>query len=85
MVSKKEINIIPGHKSGLPDRHIKAQKHDQYSDEKGHPVAVQILDETKGLIFTFQNGDVCTFHKHDDSSSLNSHQRKQRKKSRLNI
>jgi hypothetical protein len=66
MVSKKEINIIPGHKSGLPDRHIKAQKHDQYSDDKGHPVTVQILDETKGLTFTFQNGDVCTFHKHDD-------------------
>jgi len=66
MVSKKEINIIPGHKSGLPNRHIKAQKHDQYADEKGHPVTVQVLDKTKGLVFTFANGEVYTFHKHDD-------------------
>ena len=66
MVSKEEINIIPGHKSGLHNRHIKAQKHDQYADENGQPVTVKILDKTKGLIFTFQNGDVYTFHKHDD-------------------
>ena len=66
MVSKEEINIIPGKKSGLPNRHIKAQKHDKYVDEKGQPVAVKVLDKTKGLIFTFANGEVYTFHKHDD-------------------
>lgn len=66
MVSKEEINILPGKKSGLPNGHIKAQKHDKYVDEKGHPVTVKVLDKTKGLIFTFNNGDVYTFHKHDD-------------------
>jgi hypothetical protein len=66
MVSKEEINIIPGKKSGLPNRHIKAQKHDKYVDEKGQPVTVKVLDKTKGLIFTFANGEVYTFHKHDD-------------------
>ncbi len=66
MLPKEEINIIPGHKIGLPNRHIKAQKHDQYADEKGLPVTVKILGKAKGLIFTFQNGDTYTFHKHDD-------------------
>jgi hypothetical protein len=65
-VSKEEINILPGKKSGLPNRHIKARKHDQYVDEKGHPVTVKVLDKTKGLVFTFANGEVYTFHKHDD-------------------
>jgi len=66
MVSKEEIIILPGKKSGLPDRHIKAQKHDRYVDEKGHSVTVKVLDKTKGLVFTFKNGDIYTFHKHDD-------------------
>jgi hypothetical protein len=65
-VSKDEINILPGKKSGLPNRHIKAQKNDRYVDEKGHPVTVKVLDQTKGLVFTFNNGEVYTFHKHDD-------------------
>jgi hypothetical protein len=66
VVSKEEINIIPGKKSGLPNRHIKSQKHGQYADEKGQSVTVKVLDDTKGLVFTFANGEVYTFHKHDD-------------------
>lgn len=63
VVSREQIRILPGKKSGLASRTVTAKSGNAYVDEKGQPVSVKVLDKNKGLTFKFSNGAVCTFLK----------------------
>jgi hypothetical protein len=65
VVSREQIRILPGKKSGVASRTVTAKGADKYVDEKGQPVSVKVLDKNKGLTFKFSNGAVCTFLKRD--------------------
>ena len=63
VVSKEQIRILPGKKSGVASRTVTAKSGNAYADEKGQPVSVRVLEKNKGLVFKFSNGAVCTFLK----------------------
>ena len=63
VVSKEQIRILPGKKSGVASRTLTAKSGNAYVDEKGQPVSVKVLEKNKGLVFKFSNGAVCTFLK----------------------
>jgi hypothetical protein len=63
VVSKEQIRILPGKKSGVASRTLTAKSGNAYVDEKGQPVSVRVLEKNKGLVFKFSNGAVCTFLK----------------------
>ena len=65
VVSREQIRILPGKKSGVASRTVTAKSGNAYVDEKGQPVTVKVLDKNKGLTFKFSNGAVCTFLKRD--------------------
>jgi hypothetical protein len=65
VVSKEQIRILPGKKSGVASRTVTAKPGNAYVDEKGQPVSVKALDKNRGLVFKFSNGAVCTFLKRD--------------------
>jgi hypothetical protein len=63
VVSREQIRILPGKKSGVASRTVTAKAGNTYVDEKGQPVSVRVLEKNRGLVFKFSNGAICTFLK----------------------